>query len=61
MNAASMTANDWPRRKSGTSGSGGIWIIRPIDVTSSGTVAVQRRHTSRTSPARSYGKKRAPA
>ena len=60
-NAASTTTNDWPRRKSGRSGIGGNWSMRPTDVTSSGTLGSHSRHACSTSLERSYGKKRTPA
>ena len=58
---ASTIANELPRIGSGISGIGGKFIIRPTEVTSSGAVAVNSCQAWRTSPARSTGKKSAPA
>ena len=58
---ASTSTNDLPRISSGKNGSGGNCMIRPTDVISSGTVAVQSRHARSTSRARSTGNQRMPA
>jgi hypothetical protein len=59
--AASTIAQARPRMNSGISGRDGSRRIRPMEVTSSGTVSVHWRQVWRTSAVRSIGKNSAPA
>ena len=56
-----MPTNDRPRKGSGMSGIGGRLSSRPVDVTSSSAVSVQRLYASSTSVARSIGHNIMPA